>query len=258
MIWFVGAGPGDPELLTRKAERLLGSCAVCVWAGSLVNPELLRFLRPDCEVIDSAPLDLDQTTRVLVEAHGRGLEVVRLHTGDPGIFGAVAEQARRLDAACIPWQIVPGISSFQAAAATLGVELTSPEEAQAVVLCRAPGRTPVPVGQKPSDFAESNATLCLFLSASALSTELAAIAAHRGDDCPAAAVWRASWPEEVRIQGTLGTLAQQVREAKIDRQIMVLVGRALLGQGAESRLYAADFLHGWRTGWQPLPGQDCT
>jgi len=246
MIRFVGAGPGDPELLTRKAERLLRECRVCVWAGSLVNPALLELLPVGCQIVDSAPLDLEQTTEVLLSAHTRGLDAVRLHTGDPCLFGAIAEQARRLDAASVPWEIVPGVSSFQAAAAALGAELTSPEEAQAVVLCRAPGRTPVPVGQKPSDFAASNATLCLFLSAAALETELAAIAVVRGEACPASAVWRASWPEEIRIRGNLGNLASKVREAGTDRQILVVVGNALAGCGAESRLYATDFVHGWR------------
>lgn len=246
MIHFVGAGPGDPELLTRRAERLLRGCGVCVWAGSLVNPALLDFLPAGCEVHDSARLDLEQTTQLLRDGHARGLEVVRLHTGEPSLFGAIAEQMRILKELGIPYRVTPGVSSFQAAAASLGAELTAPEEAQAVVLCRTSGRTPVPAGQNPSDFAGSNATLCIFLSALVLDEELARIAAVRGEDCPAAAVWRASWPEERHVTGTLGTLAAQVREAGFDRQVMVLVGWALAGASAPSRLYASDFSHGWR------------
>lgn len=246
MIHFVGAGPGDPELLTRKAERLLRSCGMCVWAGSLVNPALLDFLPQGCEVHDSAPLDLPRTMELLQDGHARGLVVVRLHTGEPSIFGAIAEQMRILQTQGIPYEVTPGVSSFQAAAAALGVELTAPEEAQAVVLCRTSGRTPVPVGQNPSDFSASNATLCIFLSALVLEEELARIALVRGDDCPAGAVWRASWPEERRIMATLGTLAAQVKAAGFDRQVMVLVGRALAGASPASRLYASDFSHGWR------------
>lgn len=248
MIHFVGAGPGDPELLTCKAVRLLTSCQVCVWAGSLVNPAILELLDARCRVVDSSSLDLETTTDLLAKAHGEHLDVVRLHTGDPSLFGAIGEQIERLDLLGIPWQVVPGVSSFQAAASALGVELTSPEESQAVVLCRAPGRTPVPRGQNPSDFAASNATLCLFLSAGSLGTELARIASTRGDDCPADAVWRASWPEQVVVRGTLGDLARRVREAGLDRQIMVVVGRALRGNHARSKLYDPEFTHGWRSG----------
>lgn len=254
MIHFVGAGPGDPELLTRKAERLLWSCQVCLWAGSLVNPEILKLLDPRCRVVDSSGLDLEATTGLLVRAHEEGLDVVRLHTGDPSLFGAVAEQIRELDARGVPWEVVPGVSSFQAAAAVLGVELTAPEVSQAVVLCRTPGRTPVPSGQKPSDFAASGATLCLFLSASALASELAAIASVRGAGCPAAAVWKASWPDQFVVRATVGTLAERVREAGLDRQIMVVVGEALVGAGARSRLYHPSFSHGWRPGCESTKG----
>lgn len=246
MIHFVGAGPGDPELLTCKAVRLLTACQVCVWAGSLVNPAILELLDSRCRVVDSSSLDLEATTDLLASAHGERLDVVRLHTGDPSLFGAIGEQIERLEELGIPWEIVPGVSSFQAAASALGVELTSPEEAQAVVLCRAPGRTPVPEGQKPSDFASSNATLCLFLSASALETELSSIARIRGADCPAAAVWRASWPEQVVIRGCLGDLARRVRDADLDRQILVVVGKSLEGPKARSKLYDPEFSHGWR------------
>jgi precorrin-4/cobalt-precorrin-4 C11-methyltransferase len=246
VIRFVGAGPGDPELLTRKGERLLRECGLCVWAGSLVNPSLLELLPKGCEVHDSARLDLEATTALLVSGHERGLETVRLHTGDPSLYGAIGEQIRRLRELGIPSEVVPGVSSFQAAAAALGTELTAPEVSQAVVICRTSGRTPVPLGQSPSDFAGSGATLCIFLSALALDEELSRIASARGADCPAAAVWRASWPEERIVRGTVSSLAGQVRAAGFDRQVMVLVGRALEGGTFESRLYAREFSHGWR------------
>lgn len=246
MIHFVGAGPGDPELLTVKASRLLRECRVLVWAGSLVHPAIADLAPADCERHDSASMDLGEIVEVLADAHERGLPTVRLHTGEPSLWGAIGEQIEELDRRGVPVDVVPGISAFQAAAAALGQELTRPEVAQAVVLARAPGRTPVPVGQEPEVFARTGATMCLYLSSGLLEGTVAKLVPEYGGDCPAALVARASWPEQKILRGRLDEIAAMAREAGIDRLAVLLVGRALAGGAPPSRLYAAEFGHGWR------------
>jgi precorrin-4/cobalt-precorrin-4 C11-methyltransferase len=245
-VHIVGAGPGDPELLTRKADRLLRSARICIWAGSLINPQILDLLPADCVRHDSAGLDLDQTTAICAEAHARGLDVVRLHTGEPALYGAIAEQMRRLDAQGIPYTQVPGISAWQAVAATLRVELTAPEIAQAVVLGRVSGRTPVPAAHDLTALAALRTTLCLYLSVDRITEIAAACIPHHGADCPAAVVFHASWPDERVVRGTLSDIAQRVAAEDIRRTALVVIGRALAGTAPESRLYAADFAHGFR------------
>ena len=246
MIWFVGAGPGDPDLLTVKALRLLESCQILVWAGSLVHPSLADLVPPDCVRHDSAGMDLESILEVLVDAHQRGLRTVRLHTGEPALWGAIGEQIEALRAREIPVSVVPGISAFQAAAAAVGLELTRPEVAQAVVLCRAPGRTPVPVGQEPEVFAKSGATLCLYLSSGLLEGAIAKLIESCGPDCPAVLVSKASWPEQRILRGALHEIPGLARSAGIDRLAVLLAGPALAGGGPPSRLYASEFGHGWR------------
>jgi precorrin-6B methylase 1 len=165
-VYFVGAGPGDPELLTRKAEKLLRACAVCIYAGSLVSPEVVALVSPQAEMHNSAAMDLAQTTAVCLAARERGLDVVRLHTGDPCLYGAINEQMDQLDRHGIDYEVVPGISAFQAAAAALKRELTAPEVVQTVILSRAGGRTPVPEAEALENLARTRATLCLYLSCS--------------------------------------------------------------------------------------------
>lgn len=245
-VYFVGAGPGDPDLLTRKAERLLRSCRCCIWAGSLVNPALLDLLPPDCEKHDSSRLTLDEIIAVIEKFHGAGMDVVRLHTGEPALFGAIAEQMARLDDLGIPYDLIPGISSFQAAAAAVKRELTAPEVAQAVVLARASGRTPVPPAHTLERIAPLRATLCVYLSTDRVQDVVAALKPHYGDTCPAAVIYHASWPDERVVWGTLANIAGRVREAGLTRTGMILVGDALAGAAAASRLYAADFAHGYR------------
>jgi precorrin-4/cobalt-precorrin-4 C11-methyltransferase len=246
MIRFVGAGPGDPELLTVKALRLLRECQVLVWAGSLVHPALADLVPPDCVRHDSSGMDLATILAVLVEAHRKDLRVVRLHTGEPSLWGAIGEQIEALDALGIPVEVVPGISAFQAAAAALGQELTRPEVAQAVVLCRAPGRTPVPAGQEPEVFASTGATLCVYLSSGLLSGSVERLLAAYGPDCPAALVVKASWPEQKILRGPLRDIPGLARAEGVDRLAVLLVGPALAGGAPPSRLYAAEFGHGWR------------
>jgi len=248
-IYFVGAGSGDPELLTLKAHRLLSSCRCCVYAGSLVNPALLDLLPVAAERHDSAGMDLGQIAAVFRSAADRGLDVVRLHTGEPSIFGAIGEQMDALDELGIEYEIVPGISSFQAAAAALRVELTAPEVSQTVVLSRIGGRTPVPDEQSLNRLAATRATLCLFLSVDRAEEVVAALRAHYGEDCPAAVVYRASWPDEKVVRGTLADIAARTRQAGITKTALILVGRAL-GRPFRraSRLYDRGFTHGYREG----------
>lgn len=245
-VHFVGAGPGDPDLLTRKAERLLRAARICIWAGSLINPQILDLLPAECVRHDSAGLDLDQTTGLCAEAHARGFDVVRLHTGEPALYGAIAEQMRRLHALGIAYAVVPGISAWQAAAAALRVELTAPEIAQAVVLGRVSGRTPVPSAHDLPALAALRTTLCLYLSVDRIADIVAACIPHHGADCPAAVVFHASWPDERVVRGTLANIAKRVAAEDIRRTALVVIGRALAGSAPDSRLYAADFTHGFR------------
>lgn len=245
-VYFVGAGPGDPKLITLRGRELLQEAKVCIWAGSLVNPALLELLPEGAQIHDSASLHLDEIVQLCLDAQGRGVDVVRLHTGDPSLYGAIREQQRRLDALGIPWHVVPGVSSFQAAAAALGVELTVPELCQSVVLTRVGGRTPVPEPESLELFARTGATLCLFLSVDALSDVAARLIPIVGQDCPVAVVYRATWPDQRIVRAELAQIAERVRQAGIGRQAMVIVGRVLAPGGSESRLYAEGFSHGYR------------
>ena len=245
-VIFVGAGPGDPELLTLKAARLLQNCQCCVYAGSLVSPEVVALVPADAEKYDSATMTLEETTAVCRKGQERGVDVIRLHTGDPSIYGAIREQMIELDKLGIAYEVVPGVSSFQAAAAALKTELTAPEVSQTIILTRTAGRTPMPAGQELERMAQTHATLCIFLSVQNMADVAQTLAVHYGADCPIAVVYRASWPDQIIVQGTLADIAAQVAEAGIGKTAMIVVGRALERQGAVSRLYAGDFTHGYR------------
>ncbi|MDD5348822.1 MAG: precorrin-4 C(11)-methyltransferase [Chthoniobacteraceae bacterium] len=245
-VIFVGAGPGDPELLTVKAARLLQNCACCIYAGSLVSPEVVGLVPATAEKHDSAAMTLEETTAVCRRAQERGIDVIRLHTGDPSIYGAIREQMIELDKLGIAYEVVPGVSSFQAAAAALKTELTAPEVSQAIVLTRTGGRTPMPAGQELERMAQTRATLCIFLSVHNIAAVAQTLAAQYGADCPIAVVYRASWPDQQIVQGTLAGIAAQVTQAGIGKTAMIVVGRALERHGAVSRLYAAEFSHGYR------------
>jgi precorrin-4/cobalt-precorrin-4 C11-methyltransferase len=245
-VYFVGAGPGDPKLITLRGKELLEQTRVCIWAGSLVNPALLEYLPKGAEVHDSAMLTLDEIIDICCDADRRGLDVVRLHTGDPGLYGAIREQQRRLDAARVQWKVVAGVSSFQGAAAELGCELTIPALCQSVVLTRVGGRTAVPLAESLETFASTGAALCLFLSVDALPDAVNRLRPILGADCPAAVVYRATWPDQLVVRGDLGDIAERVRLAGIGRQAMVIIGRSLSSEGPESQLYAEGFSHGFR------------
>ena len=246
MIWFVGAGPGDPELITVKGRRLLEEADVVVYAGSLVPKAVLSWTREGCELHDSAGLALGAQIEVMSAAHAAGKQVVRLHTGDPSLYGAIGEQMRALDARGIDYAVVPGVSSFVAAAAALPTELTAPGVSQTVIITRQPGRTPVPEGQEVAALAAHRATMAIFLSAGDLEGTVAALREHYPRETAAAIVQRASWPEQVVLRGDLTTIAGQAVAAGIDRTAMILVGDALRNEGDASLLYDTGFSHGYR------------
>lgn len=251
-VYFVGAGPGDADLLTVKAQRLLKAARCCVYAGSLVGPDVLALLPGPCQRHDSAAMSLEQVLEVIQQARAEDLDVVRLHTGEPAIYGAIGEQMDALDELGIEYEQVPGISSFQAAAAALKVELTAPQVAQTIILTRTPGRTPMPAREDLQQLAASQATLCVFLSTDRLAELTAALAPHYGGDCPAAVVYHASWSDQKIMRGTLDTIAMQARDQQVKRTAIFLAGWALKRPVAHaSKLYDKDFTHGYRKGNAP-------
>jgi precorrin-4/cobalt-precorrin-4 C11-methyltransferase len=245
-VYFIGAGPGDPELLTLKAQRLLRTCPICIYAGSLINPALLDHLPADAERHDSAPLSLEEIRALFLTAKERNRDVARLHSGDPSIYGAIREQMNELDRLGIAYEVVPGVSSFQAAAAALGTELTAPEISQTIILTRTAGRTPMPEDQDLQKLAASRATLCIFLSAHKVSEVAASLAGPYGGDCPAAVVYHASWPDQRILRGTLADIGAQAEAAGISKTAMIVVGQALGRDIPASKLYDAAFGHDFR------------
>lgn len=248
-VYFVGAGPGDPELITVKGRRLLEECGCCIWAGSLVNPDLLTLLPHGAEIHNSAKMTLDEIIAVMSSAAKRGVSTVRLHTGDPSLYGAISEQMDRLDILDIPYEVIPGVSSFQAAAAALQVELTAPEVAQTVILTRAEGRTPKPERESLENLASSEATLCFFLSTASVANVCAQLIPFYGEETPAALVYKATWKGERIIKSTLVNLGDDVGKTGIKQTALILVGRALKRPLPRvSRLYDKSFSHGCRQG----------
>ena len=244
-VHFIGAGPGAPDLVTVRGLRLIESCPVCLYAGSLVPGAILASAPSGARLIDTAPLTLDEIVAHMSEAHDGGLDVARLHSGDPSLYGAIAEQMGRLAALGIPYDVTPGVPSFAAAAAALGCELTLPEVAQTVILTRTASRSsPMPEGEAIERLAASRATLAIHLSVANLARVVRALTASYGADCPAVVAYRVSWPDELLIRGTLADIRAKVKEARITRTALVLVGPALAGESTiESRLYAADHHH---------------
>lgn len=249
-VYFIGAGPGDPELLTIKAHDLLCTAKCCIYAGSLVSDQVLALLPDNCEKYDSASLSLNETIAIMHSCQKRDLDVMRLHTGEPALFGAIAEQMRALEQYQITFEVIPGISSFQAAAAAIQAELTAPDIAQTVILSRIAGRTPVPPEQELVHLAATRSTLCLFLSVHKMAYLTQTLIPYYGEDCPIAVVYRASWPDQIVVEGTLANIVAQVKEAGITRTAIILVGPALKRQGGLSKLYDETFSHGYRQSQQ--------
>lgn len=248
-VYIIGAGPGDPKLLTLRGAELISSCPVVLYTGSLVPKEVIAHARPDAKVMDSSGMTLEQIIHVISAARDADQDVARVHTGDPMIFGSTAEQMRRLSELGIPYDIIPGVSSFTAAAAALGRELTLPELSQTVILTRAEGRTAMPDGEKLEDLARHQATLALFLSITLLKGVVRSLIPSYGSDCPVAVIHKASWPDQIIVTGTLSDIEGKVRAAKLNSTSMVLVGRVLTAtEFANSRLYDPEFTHRFRKG----------
>ena len=228
MVYFIGAGPGDPELLTLKAQRLIAACPVCLYAGSLVPAEVVANAPEGARVLDTAPMTLDDTHAEIVAAHGRGQDVARVHSGDPSLYGAIAEQIRRLRADGIDYRIVPGVPAYAAAAAALGQELTIPEVAQSIVLTRMSMKsTSMPAGETLENFARTGATLAIHLGIRALRDIERRLSPFYGADCPVVVAYRVGWPDQMFIRGTLADIQAKVRAEKITRTALILVGPAL-------------------------------
>ncbi len=242
-VHFIGAGPGAADLITLRGARLLGACPVCLYAGSIVPPELLAHCAPGTRLVDTAPLSLDQIEAEFAAAHAAGQDVARLHSGDLSLYSAVAEQLRRLDRRGIPYSLTPGVPAFAAAAAALAKELTLPEVAQSLVLTRTSGRaSAMPEKEKLATFAASGTTLAIHLSIHVIEQVVTELTPFYGADCPVAIVFRASWPEEAVLRGTLGDIAAQVRASALERTALILVGPALgSGDFGESALYSAGY-----------------
>ncbi|MCF6266221.1 MAG: precorrin-4 C(11)-methyltransferase [Desulfuromusa sp.] len=245
-VFFVGAGPGDPDLLTVRAMRLLKEGEICIYAGSLVSPAVVALLPETADLYDSAGMTLEELEAIFVQAKQRDIDLIRLHTGDPSIYGAIREQMNILDRLKIDYEVIPGISSFQAAAATLKSELTAPEIAQTIILSRTSGRTPMPEAQELEHLARTQATLCLFLSVHKMGEVAAELACWYGKKCPVAVVFHASWPDEKIISATLADIAVKVAAAQIKKTAMIIVGPALARDIPVSKLYHRHFSHGYR------------
>ncbi|MBV0910778.1 precorrin-4 C(11)-methyltransferase [Anianabacter salinae] len=227
-VYFIGAGPGDPELLTLKAQRLIGTCPVCLYAGSLVPAEVVAHAPEGAKVMDTAPMTLDDTHAEIVAAHAAGQDVARVHSGDPSLYGAIAEQIRRLKADGIPYEVIPGVPAYAAAAAALGQELTIPEVAQSIVLTRMSMKsTGMPPGETLENFARTGATLAIHLGIRALREIERVLTPHYGADCPVIVAYRVGWPDQAFVRGTLSDIHAKVRAEKITRTALILVGPAL-------------------------------
>lgn len=238
-VHFIGAGPGDPELITVRGLKLIGRCPVCLYAGSLVPREVVAAAPEGARVLDTAPMTLDGIIGEMEAAHARGQDVARVHSGDPSLYGAIAEQIRRLRALGIPYDITPGVPAFAAAAAALGRELTVPEVAQTVILTRtAMKSSDMPAGEDLDTLGRSGATLAIHLSVRNLLEVQRRLIPHYGADCPAVVAYRVGWPDQEFVHGTLSTIRDLVRARKITRTALILVGRAL-GETAfrDSALY---------------------
>ncbi|MFD0569010.1 precorrin-4 C(11)-methyltransferase [Kitasatospora gansuensis] len=241
-VYFIGAGPGAADLITLRGQRRIAASPVCLYAGSLVPRELLAECPPGARLIDTADLNLDQIVAELVRAHQAYQDVARLHSGDPSVFSAVAEQMRRLDAAGVPYEVIPGVPAFAAAAAALKRELTVPTVGQTVILTRVSRQaTPMPEGEDLATLGRSGALLVLHLATRYVESVVEELLPHYGADCPAAVVAMASRPDELVLRGTLGDIAAQVKEAGVLRTAVILVGRTLgASQFRDSHLYSAD------------------
>lgn len=249
MVYFVGAGSGAADLITLRGKRLIESADVIIYAGSLVNPELLNYAREGIEIHNSALMTLNEVIAVMENTERKGLMTVRLHTGDPSIYGAIREQMDRLEALGIKYEICPGVSSFCGAAAALKAEYTLPDVSQSVIITRMAGRTPVPERESIESFAYHNATMVIFLSAG-MTEELSErlISGGYSPETPAAIVYKATWEDEKVVRCTVGTLAKAAKENGISKTVLITVGNFLGDNYSLSKLYDAEFSTEYRKG----------
>ena len=244
-VYFIGAGPGAPDLITVRGQALLRRCPVLLYAGSLVPQAMLGEVPADARIIDTAPLTLEEIIAEMVAAESRGQDVARLHSGDPSLYGAIAEQMRRLDALGIFYEIVPGVPSFAAAAAALKRELTIPELTQTVILTRTSTRaSAMPPAEDLQRLGQSGATLAIHLSIANLAKVVRDLLPLYGADCPAVIAYRVTWPDELILRGRLSTIRDQAKAAGLTRTALILVGRALAAEGfRDSALYDPTHSH---------------
>ena len=248
-VYFIGAGPGASDLITVRGAEILKRIRMVLYAGSLVPREMLAYCGAETEIIDTSGLHLDEQEACYARAHGLGLDVARLHSGDPAIYGATAEQMRRLDKLGIEYEVVPGVSSFLSAAAILKAELTKPEISQTIIITRTSGRaSPVPEREALRELASHGSTLCIFLSGARLQQVVDDLASQYPPQTPVALVYKATWPQEKIYEGTLGTMMSEVSAGDWQLSTMMLVGEVLdSGEVNESRLYSKDYSHRFRS-----------
>lgn len=247
MIYFVGAGPGDPDLITVRGRKLLEQADMLIYAGSLVSDEQLQWCKADCEIYNSAGMSLEEVEKKFLEAEEKNYLTVRLHSGDPTLYGAIREQIDFLTSKNIPYEVIPGVSSFTAAAAVIGKEFTLPDVSQTIILTRAAGRTPVPEKENLKSLAEHGASMAIFLSAGQIDTVAKELAAGYGrSDVPCVVIYRATWNEQKIISATLTDIAEKVKAHGITKQAQILVGDFLGDKYNRSKLYDPEFSHGFR------------
>lgn len=251
-VYFIGAGPGDPELITVKGQRLIRECPLVLYAGSLVPKEVILTANPAAEIVNTADLSLEDIVARIRAAHEQGLDVARVHTGDPALYGAIGEQMRELEARGIPYQVIPGVTAAFAGAAMLRRELTLPEISQTIILTRHAGKTPMPEGESLPELAQHRATMAIYLSVDKLAEIVAELIPHYGADCPVAVLHRVSWPDQDGVMGTLADIAGKVAAKGFTRTALILVGRVIQPEGfPPSYLYSAEHAEWYRQHGNP-------
>lgn len=245
-VYFIGAGPGDPELITVKGKKIIGMSGYCIYAGSLVNPDILKYCSKDTRIFDSATMTLEEIMNIIEKAKEENKDVARVHTGDPSIYGAIQEQMSELDKRGIDYEVIPGVSSFLAAASTLKQELTLPGVSQTVIITRIEGRTPVPETERLEVLAKSKATLCIFLSVKEINKVVNILKPDYGTNCPVAIVYKASWKDEKVIISTLGAVVDEIIRSDIKKTAIIIVGNVLSKNFEYSKLYDKHFNHSCR------------
>ena len=245
-VYFIGAGPGDPELITVKGKRIIESSGYCIYAGSLVNKDILNYCGDSTKIYDSASMAIDEIIKVMEEAKDKNVNVARVHTGDPSIYGAIQEQMSELDKREIDYEVVPGVSSFLAAASSLKQELTLPGVSQTIIITRIEGRTPVPETEKLEVLSKTKATLCIFLSVKEIKRVAEILKPAYGNDCPVAIVYKASWKDEKIINSDLDHVVDATIQNDIKKTAMIIVGDVLSRNFEYSKLYDKHFKHSHR------------